>query len=89
VRSCFCPDARVTVVNPGINLELDRDASREHAEQLRANLELHGDNVLLTLGRLVPRKGVDLVLRCLPELISRFLDLYYVVAGDGPYKQDL
>lgn len=89
VHSRFSRGFRVTVVNPGVNLRLDREKSKLRAEQLRSELGLSGDSILLTLGRLVPRKGVELVLRCLPELIVRFPDLHYVVAGDGPYKTEL
>jgi phosphatidyl-myo-inositol dimannoside synthase len=89
VHSRFGQVARVSVVNPGIHLRLDRERSKVRAEQLRSELRLPGDNILLTLGRLVPRKGVELVLRSLPELIVRFPGLHYVVAGDGPYKTEL
>jgi len=44
---------------------------------------------LLTVGRLVPRKGVDTVLRALPPLLAEFPDLYYRVAGDGPGRPRL
>lgn len=39
---------------------------------------------LLTVGRLMPRKGVDTVLRALPALLPEFANLHYIVAGDGP-----
>ena len=37
-----------------------------------------------TLARLVPRKGVDTLLRALPALIARHPGLQCLVAGDGP-----
>lgn len=40
--------------------------------------------VLLTVGRLVRRKGHDLVLYALPRLRSTWPRLRYLVAGDGP-----
>ena len=50
---------------------------------------LAGKRVLLTVGRLVPRKGQDMVLRALPDLLDRYPDLHYVMAGgtDGPGAQ--
>lgn len=39
---------------------------------------------LLTVCRLVPRKGVDTVLRALPKVLAKFPDLEYIVAGKGP-----
>jgi phosphatidylinositol alpha-1,6-mannosyltransferase len=47
--------------------------------------------VLLTLARLVSRKGHDLVIRALPELRRRVPDLLYVIAGpeNRPYEERL
>ncbi len=39
---------------------------------------------LLTVGRLVPRKGIDTVLEALPALLTEFTDLRYHITGDGP-----
>jgi len=45
--------------------------------------------VLLTVARLVPRKGIDTTIRAL-ELVRRHLpDCRYVVAGDGPARPAL
>jgi len=40
--------------------------------------------VLLTVGRLVPRKGVDTVLRALPLLLPRYPEVRYRIVGSGP-----
>jgi phosphatidylinositol alpha-1,6-mannosyltransferase len=45
--------------------------------------------VLLTVGRLVPRKGIDTVLHALPMLLEEFPDLRYRVVGDGPDRARL
>lgn len=44
---------------------------------------------LLTVGRLVPRKGIDTVIRALPALRDSFPQLTYAVAGDGPDRHRL
>ena len=40
--------------------------------------------ILLQVGRLVKRKGVDKVLEALPEVLKECKDLVYVVVGNGP-----
>lgn len=55
---------------------------RDGAAKRRA-LGLDGKKVLLTLCRLVPRKGVDTVLEALPEIARSVPDVRYVVAGGG------
>ena len=44
---------------------------------------------LLTVGRLVPRKGIDLVIQTLPSLLDDFPALRYRIVGDGPDRARL
>lgn len=44
---------------------------------------------LLTVGRLIPRKGIDTVIRSLPDLLQTFPDVVYWIAGEGPDRQRL
>jgi phosphatidylinositol alpha-1,6-mannosyltransferase len=56
---------------------------------LRERLELGKRPVLLTIARLVPRKGIDSVLEALAAVRRAVPDLVYVVAGDGPDRERL
>lgn len=50
---------------------------------------LTGKRVLLSVGRLVTRKGHDMALRALPILRTTYDDLVYVIVGDGPDRARL
>ena len=45
---------------------------------------LSGKRILLSVARLVERKGIDKVLESLPRLYEKFKDIMYVIVGDGP-----
>ncbi|MBI4599922.1 glycosyltransferase family 4 protein [Candidatus Uhrbacteria bacterium] len=45
--------------------------------------------IILTVGRLVKRKGHAYVLRALPGVLAREPDVFYCIIGDGPYRQEL
>jgi phosphatidylinositol alpha-1,6-mannosyltransferase len=45
--------------------------------------------VLLTLARLIDRKGQDTVIRALPRVLRDVPDLVYVLAGQGSYREAL
>jgi phosphatidyl-myo-inositol dimannoside synthase len=45
--------------------------------------------VILSVGGLVERKGHDMVIAALPQLIERFPKLVYLIAGDGPCRSNL
>jgi phosphatidyl-myo-inositol dimannoside synthase len=59
------------------------------ASALRERLGLGTRPVLLTIARLVARKGIDTVLDALPAVLARHPDAAYVVAGDGPESDAL
>lgn len=80
------PMDRVIVIPPAIDIEPGRGASRHGIER---RLDLDDSDVLLTVARLVRRKGVAEVLCVLSELADRYPDLIYVVAGDGPDRPEL
>jgi glycosyltransferase involved in cell wall biosynthesis len=42
---------------------------------------VEGKHVLLTFGLLGPNKGIEYVLRALPEVVERFPDLVYIILG--------
>lgn len=64
-------------------------------DDVRALRRAHaiGDGpVLLSVSRLVPMKGHDVVIEALPRLLGRVPDLSYVIVGEGPHRgrlQDL
>jgi phosphatidylinositol alpha-1,6-mannosyltransferase len=45
---------------------------------------LAGRPIILTTGRLVPRKGIDVMLEAMPEILRHVAHAVYVVLGTGP-----
>ena len=62
-------------------VDLDRFRPGLDASQLRADLHLEGKRVAVFTGRLVPHKGVDVILEALAQLPR---DVVLVVIGAGP-----
>lgn len=68
------------------------DSDRFHpmeTSRVRDRLGLGDQPLLLTVGRLVPRKGLDTTIRALPALLSDVPDLQYVIVGSGPDEERL
>lgn len=81
LTSYLPPNKTVDVFLPGIATPLLPEAThRNSVETLVASRH----PVLLTVGRLEPRKGQDKVIAALPQLLSVFPQLLYAVIGDGP-----
>jgi phosphatidylinositol alpha-1,6-mannosyltransferase len=82
------PPDHVRVLPCGVDPERFR---RRDEARARARFGLSGRPILLTLSRLVSRKGHDLVIRALPEILRAVPDALYVIAGppNPPYEERL
>lgn len=78
--------SRCGVVNPGVNFD-EATASRTAPAALEAMLQ--GKTVILSLSRLIKRKGFDTALRALAPLLTARDDLVYIIAGGGVMEADL
>jgi phosphatidylinositol alpha-1,6-mannosyltransferase len=76
--------AKVALITNGI--DLDRFRPRPASPALRDRYRLSGKRILLTVGRLSERKGMDRVIEALPILLTRHPDLHYLIVGEGEYR---
>lgn len=80
-------DHAVCVIHPGTDPEQFQPGAKEEA--WRRRLDLGDAPVVLTVGRLVPRKGMDTVMQALPTLLEQHPDIVYLIAGTGPDRARL
>lgn len=86
LHECGVPSSRCHVVPNGTDPDRFRPLD---VGPLRESLGLVEDTVLLTVGRLVPRKGIDTTLQALPTVLETVPDLTYLVVGTGPDRDRL
>jgi phosphatidylinositol alpha-1,6-mannosyltransferase len=79
---------KIVKVVPGVDDEFLRKDSFD-AGGLRRKLALEGAKVILTVARLVKRKGIDMVILALPEVVERVPNLVYLIVGEGPEETAL
>jgi phosphatidylinositol alpha-1,6-mannosyltransferase len=81
------PDDRISLLYPGVDLDRWHPTGRE--VEIRQRFGLGGKRVILTVARLIPRKGQDTVLKALPETLARVPDAVYLLVGGGPEEARL
>jgi phosphatidylinositol alpha-1,6-mannosyltransferase len=74
-------------IAPGIDTE--HFAPQESAAQLRMELGLTDKKVIVSVGRLVHRKGQDTLVEALPEILATVPDAHLLFIGEGPHKDYL
>ena len=79
------PAERVLVIPNGVDTDEYRPAGESERTELRARLGLADAPLVLFVGRLIDVKGVDTVVRALPEVP----ELRFLALGDGPERETL
>ena len=81
------PATKLHRLSPGV--DTDRCSPGSGGADFRRRHNLSDAFVIGTLTRLVPRKGVDLLIRALPYVRRAVPDAHVLVAGDGPHRREL
>ena len=76
----------IQIIPMGVDMEVFRQATG--GEALHCGLGREGKTILYA-GRLIEWKGVEYLIRALPEVIGKHPEAKLVVVGSGPYKRDL
>ncbi|MGM0471588.1 MAG: glycosyltransferase family 4 protein [Bacillota bacterium] len=82
---------QIEVIPTGINLEpFEQDNYQpEELEQLRSDLSLADDPVVLYVGRIAQEKSLDLIIKQFPKLLDKLPTSKLVFVGDGPERNKL
>ncbi|MBI4262150.1 glycosyltransferase family 4 protein [Candidatus Uhrbacteria bacterium] len=87
VKKLGVGEERIRVVHPCPQITYQESGIMNN--ELRDSFHLHGKKILLTVARLVRRKGIDLVIEAVAKIKEQFPDLAYVIVGDGPEREAL
>ncbi len=80
----YCSEKKIAVVHPGVDVAQIATGA-EHAAEWRKQLGIPGgEMVILSLGRLEPRKNHSTVLKALAGIHRGPTSLRYVIVGEGP-----
>jgi colanic acid/amylovoran biosynthesis glycosyltransferase len=74
-----CPSERIVVHPLGINVEQFKPRARAAARRLE----------ILSVGRLVPKKGLEVALRAVAQVAARGIPLRYTIVGKGELRVEL
>ena len=81
-----CPEEKIFLLPPGVTPKNDIRQETELKWTKRFN---ENKRIILSVSRLVKRKGIQTVLKALPNIINKYPDTLYLIAGSGQYKDNL
>ncbi len=80
-------DDKIKIVYNGVDFKYFTPSGPD--KQLVDKYGLTGNKIILTLARLVERKGHDMVIRALPRIKESIPNVKYIICGKGNYEHTL
>lgn len=82
------PKAKVSVIGLGVDpaAAIEKDVVRQRRKELLGD---GGKLLVVTIARLAPQKGIDVLIDVVRRVTSHRRDIRFVVIGDGPLRDDV
>lgn len=80
-------DSRKAMVQIAPGIDTAHFSPQENLTELRREFGLEGKRVIVSVGRLVHRKGQDTLVEALPSILQEFPDAHLLFVGTGPHLQ--
>lgn len=77
---------KMVKIAPGIDVD---HFTPQDSSQLRRDLKLDNKRVIVSVGRLVHRKGQDRLIQSMPEILKSVPNAHILMVGQGPYLSHL
>lgn len=78
------PEEKIMRLTPGIDFK--DFLFPFNRQKFKRQNNLVGSKIVISIGRLVERKGFDYAIKALPSLLKKFPNTIYLIIGEGPYK---
>jgi phosphatidylinositol alpha-1,6-mannosyltransferase len=88
ISAALGPMAALEYLPPGVDTEVFRPDPTGRS-RIREAIGLGDRPVVVCISRLVARKGQDVLIRALPEILRSVADAVLLVVGDGPDRDSL
>lgn len=87
-ESLAIPNSKMVAIPNGVNLNSFTPSLNYDFLALRAALAQGSDKIILCVGRLVPEKGIQVLVSSMPQILQK-VNARLIVVGIGPYRSEL
>ena len=89
ISRALSPKASSAMVKIAPGIDTEHFAPHTGATELRRSLGLTDKKVIVSVGRLVHRKGQDMLITALPQILKTHPEAHVLMVGEGPYREHL
>jgi glycogen(starch) synthase len=83
----FVPNKKLSIIPHGIDTNLFRPVTPSKAT-LKRYKPIPGNKTILFVGRMIPAKGVDVLIEAYAKLLQKHKDVTLLLCGDGPQRKE-
>jgi len=89
ISHSLSPRAAASMIKIAPGIDTEHFAPTEKSTILKRELGLEGKPTIVSVGRLVHRKGQDRLIEALPAIAREIPDVHLLLIGEGPYREKL
>jgi phosphatidylinositol alpha-1,6-mannosyltransferase len=89
ISKALTAKARSALVKIAPGIETEHFTPSHESRELRERFGISDKKVIVSVGRLVHRKGQDRLIQALPVIAEQIPDVHLLFVGEGPYKDSL
>ena len=72
-----------------VGVDIERFSRIGNIEATKKKYGIKGSPIILTIARLMEHKGIDTVIKSLPEMLKKYPNMLYLIIGEGTYHDTL
>ena len=89
ISKALSPKEKMKLIKIAPGIDTDHFAPIPSSALLRKDLGLADKKVIVSVGRLVHRKGQDILIQSMPEVLAKHPNAHILMVGEGPYRKEL
>ena len=80
------PEDKIKIIENGVNIE---NYQAEYSEDFRKKYASLQESLVFYVGRIVREKGIQILIKAIPQILTKNPDVKFVIAGKGPHLSNL
>lgn len=91
ISKCLTAETKVKMrqLLPAVDPDLFNPGNKARGNQMRASVGFADRPTIISVSRLMARKGHDALIKAIPELKKTIPNVALLIVGDGPYRNNL
>jgi len=79
---------KISILPNAIDIDYLKKINENIAANSKLNNKFNDEKIILYVGRIIPRKGIEYLIKSIPNVVNQSKDAIFVLIGEGDYKKE-